>query len=455
MSKRSKSPRPTYSRREFVRTTALAGAFTLAAPYVKTAYSAGRLSFGLWDHWVPAANPILERVVKAWGKENNVEVKLDFITSIGFKNLLTAQAEARAEKGHDIMAHPTWQISVHRDKLEPMNDVVERIEKEHGPFIPSAHFLAKFVGVWRAVPAPTGSHTYPIVSRLDLFKKHAGIDLQEIFPANDKRDPAKVASWNYDNFLEAVTKLNKAGFAFGNPIGPTSDSQDWIGPLFASFGAQMVDKDGNIAVDSDETRAALDYMQRLTAQMPKDVYAWDDAGNNRWIISGRGSSIQNPPSAWAVAKRDKPEVAEQLWHHDTPAGPAGRFRGSLPYFWGIWKFATNKEAAKDLIVHLARRDVIHKLLNASQGYDMPLLPSYYDNKVWSWATPPAGVLYNYPVRGDEQTIVTGYPAPPPIATQIYTQAVIPTLVAKVTQGGEAVKDAIDWAQNELEGFQRG
>ena len=86
---------------------------------------------------------------------------------------------------------------------------------------------------------------------------------------------------------------------------------------------------------------------------------------------------------------------------------------------------------------------------------MPLLPSYYDNKVWSWATPPAGVLYNYPVRGDEQTIVTGYPAPPPIATQIYTQAVIPTLVAKVTQGGEAVKDAIDWAQNELEGFQRG
>ena len=30
-------------------------------------------------------------------------------------------------------------------------------------------------------------------------------------------------------------------------------------------------------------------------------YAWDDASNNRYIISGKGCAIQNPPSAWRRA----------------------------------------------------------------------------------------------------------------------------------------------------------
>lgn len=443
-----------YSRRRFLETTALAGAAAVAAPYVKSAYSAGKLTLGLWDHWVPGANEALDKICQAWGEKNKVDVKVDFITSIGGKDLLTAQAEARARTGHDMMSHRTWEPSIHRNSLEPVDDVVAEITEKHGEFIPTAAYLAKLDGTWRAVPAPTGSHTYPMVSRLDLFKEHAGIDLKATFPAGGNRDKALVDRWNYDNFLEAAKKLHAAGHPFGNPIGPTSDSQDWLGPLFLSFGSVMVDAKGNITANSDETRAALAYVKRLTQYMPPDVYAWDDAGNNRWIISGKGSSIQNPPSAWAVCKRDNPAAAEQLWHHDTPSGPNGRFRGSLPFLWGIWNFAANKSAAKALMVHLAERDVIHKLLDASQGYDMPLTPSYYDNKVWEWASPPPGVLYSYPVRGDEQEIVAGFPAAPPIAAQIYNQAVIPNMVARVTQAGESFDTAIAWAENELEGFLR-
>lgn len=444
-----------FTRRTLVKGAALGAAGAFAAPYIKSARSAGKLSLGMWDHWVPGANDVLTKLVSDWGEKNGVETTVDYITSIGFKNILTAQAEARARKGHDMYSFPTWQVSIHRDSLESLDDVAAEIEKKHGPYIPNAAYLAKFDGTWRAVPAPTGSHTYPMVSRIDLFKEHAGVDLTDLFPISGQRDKDKYASWNYDNFLDYATKLNKAGYPFGNPIGPTSDSQDWIGPLFLSFGSEMVNKDGEITVDSDATRMALEYMKKLTAQMPADVYAWDDAGNNRWIISGRGSSIQNPPSAWTVAKRDKPEVAEQLWHHDTPAGPAGRFRGSLPYLWGVWDFSENKQAAKDLLIHLAERDNIDKLLKASQGYDMPLLPSYYDNDVWTTEAPPKGTLANYPSHGDEQVITAGYPAPPPIAAQIYNQGLMPTMTARVTQGGESFDDAIAWATNELEGYMRG
>ena len=59
------------------------------------------------------------------------------------------------------------------------------------------------------------------------------------------------------------------------------------------------------------------------------------------------------------------------------------------------------------------------------------------------------------VRGDEFVMVTGYPAPADIAASIYTQALIPNLVARVTQANESFDDAITWATNELEGFLRG
>ena len=70
----------------------------------------------------------------------------------------------------------------------------------------------------------------------------------------------------------------------------------------------------------------------------------------------------NPPSAWAVAKRDAPQVAEQCWTHGFPAGPKGRFAPYLPFFWTIWKFSKNKEAAKSLLVHLSKPASIEKMV---------------------------------------------------------------------------------------------
>jgi hypothetical protein len=72
------------------------------APYVRTTYSAGRLSIALWDHWVPGANQYSRYIIQEWGKRNNVEVQIDYITSIGYKDALIALAEAKSKAGHDV-----------------------------------------------------------------------------------------------------------------------------------------------------------------------------------------------------------------------------------------------------------------------------------------------------------------------------------------------------------------
>ena len=109
----------TISRRRFVATGAAAAAGVVAAPYVSTAQSAGTLTLGLWDHWVPGANKVTEEIIKAWGEKEKVNVQVDFVTSQGNKILLMLAAESQARSGHDIIALPTWQPARHANKPAP------------------------------------------------------------------------------------------------------------------------------------------------------------------------------------------------------------------------------------------------------------------------------------------------------------------------------------------------
>src|SRR5919206_2527412 len=113
----------TPTRRSFLQSSSAAATAVMAAPYIRTAGAAGRVTFAAWDHWVPGANDTMTKLCQEWGQKNNVEVQIDYITSVGSKNTLTAAAEAQARTGHDIFAFPTWRVSIHRDTLEPMDDV--------------------------------------------------------------------------------------------------------------------------------------------------------------------------------------------------------------------------------------------------------------------------------------------------------------------------------------------
>ncbi len=448
-------PRPHTTRRSFLTTAVLGSVAAIAAPYVKDSYAAGSLALGVWDHWVPGANNAFAALCNEWGTKNNVEVRIDFITSQGEKDKLTAAAEAQAGTGHDIMSHRDWNIRIHAELLEPLDEIAGALIKQYGPISPVAEYLAKIKGAWRGVPAASGSQIKPCCSRFDLYKDHAGIDLREVFPADESKwDSAKIDGWNWDAYLAAAEKLFKAGYPVGLPMGQTSDSVDWVGALFNAYGVVMVDAKDNIKINSDETRAVLEYAKKLMAVIPPDVYAWDDAGNNRWLISGKGSGIMNPPSAWAVAKRDNPKVAENCWTHPMPRGPKGRFVGQLPQFYGLWSFSKNKAAAKDLLLFISQKPQVAKLVEASFGFDLPSFRSMYDLDTWKTVGPPVGTVYGYPPRADEQTSIAGAPARSEVGAQIYNQAINTVMVAKFTQGGEKLDAVIKWAEDELEGTLR-
>jgi ABC-type glycerol-3-phosphate transport system substrate-binding protein len=225
--------------------------------------------------------------------------------------------------------------------------------------------------------------------------------------------------------------------------------------VFHSYGADLVDAEGTITVKTDATRQALEFFKRLAQFLPGEVYAYDNASNNKALVSGTSALIFNPPSAYAVAKRDQPKVAEQLWTFHSPKGPKGRFDPANYYYWGIWNFSKNVEAAKSLLAFLMTRENQDKLVTASVGFDIPPLDKWMDFKIWGEEGPPKGTVYNYPPRHDAVPSLAGYPAPLKIGTQMWAQATVMKLIAKVTQQGQSFDDAMNWAQDEIEGFLRG
>ncbi|WP_316167960.1 MULTISPECIES: ABC transporter substrate-binding protein [unclassified Bradyrhizobium] len=439
------------NRRQFVAATAATSAVMIAAPYVRGAYAAGKLSIGFWDHWVPGANQASTDLVNEWAAKEKVEVQIDYITSQGKKIELTIAAEGAAKSGHDLIAMPTWWPHAHAELLEPVNDIMGPIIQENGEVNGTVKYLGQSGGKWLAVPACVGSQIKGPCSRIDLMKKHAGIDVQEMYPAGS---PPKADNWTTETFLKAAEACHKAGVPFGIGLGETTDSVDSAGAFFQAFGADLVNAKGDVTVKTDAVRQALEFYKRLIAALPPDVASWDDASNNKWLVSGRGAMIMNPPSAWAVAKRDAPQIAEQCWTHGFPAGPKGRFAPFLPYFWSIWSFSKNKEAAKSLIVHLSKPSSIEKMVVASGGYDLPAYQKLTTLKVWQEEGPPKGTLYHYPNPYNHQTLsIAASPAPPKIAQQIYAQATMTKMCLRYAQG-EKMESTLAWAEGECEGFMR-
>jgi len=415
------------------------------------------LRCGFWDHWVPAGNGALRELCAAWGQRERVDVQVDFITSVGRQNELTIAAQAQSRSGHDILSFPTWQPAAYADQLVPVNDVMDRLIAKYGKVTAAAEYLAKRDGRWIAIPAVSGTQMKPSLGRIDLLKQHAGIDPREMWPAEDRVGPG-AENWTWDTFLVAAEKCHAAGVPFGLPMSSFSDAVDWVGALFASFGASMLDAEGKPTVRGNQKlRAAVDYMVRLAKFLPNDVWAWDDASNNRAIQGGRSALIFNPPSAYAVARRDNMAGFDQYWTFPMPAGPEGRFTPYLPYFWGIWNFSRNIPQAKALLEFLSERESAEKQTSTSAGYDIPPFESMNDFAVWKTEGPPVGVVYNYPLKPhhNARTSVAFAPAPPEIAVQAYTQGLNTGLIARIAQGGMTVDQALAWAERELRNFARG
>jgi multiple sugar transport system substrate-binding protein len=417
------------------RNCALWVAIVLALPLVAvTARPAvcGEVTLLTNTHFVPAFETELRKQVDAWGKQKGVPTRVDFVASAEFNAKMVSEAETKA--GHDIVVIKQQQPALFKDSLMDLDALAKELGTQHGGWLPIAE-QAFVDGHWKAIPFYHQS--FPAVYRKDLF--------QEIGVTREQ-----VHKMTWDQLLEAAKKLHAKGKPVAFAISQTDDADNNLYALLWAFGGSTVDKSGKVAINSPQTAKAIEYVKELAKYMPRDVMAWDDGGNNRFMLSGQGSYTFNPPSVWATAEKDVPTLKGLLDHAPVPAGPAGQFRTTTTFFLATWKFKASP-LATDLMRFLMQKENYQAQLEATWGYNQPLGKAFTTLPIWR--TNAALNAYEPVV---ETLAPMGWPGPPEkgaAAVKAWAMHIVPVMFAKAVTGTPTA-EAIRWAEQELQQLYR-
>jgi multiple sugar transport system substrate-binding protein len=197
--------------------------------------------------------------------------------------------------------------------------------------------------------------------------------------------------------LKAKTK--PPGFALGHATG---DANGWTYWLLFSFGGRIANENNELALNSPETVAALEYAKELYQTFVPGTLSWGDPSNNKVFLAGEISLTMNGISIYYAAKTSADPklkaMTPDIQHATFPIGPVGRdVHGCLMFPAAIYKYSKYPNAAKDYLRFIMEREQYEPWQKASIGYISHTLRAYDDNPVWS--EDPQHLFYRDVVRG--------------------------------------------------------
>ncbi|NAZ17977.1 carbohydrate ABC transporter substrate-binding protein, partial [Glutamicibacter soli] len=113
-----------------------------------------------------------------------------------------------------------------------------------------------------------------------------------------------------------------AGFPHGKAVGDGNNYAHW---LLWSHGGMTVNEAGEVAINSPETLAAINYAIELYKTFIPGTESWLDINNNRAFLAGQVSLTANGVSLYYAAINDPAmaEIAADIRTTNLPIGPVG------------------------------------------------------------------------------------------------------------------------------------
>ncbi len=419
-------------RRDFLRHTLGASALIAAGTWMQAPAVIGgekpAVTMLSWNNFVPEADVELRRQAEEYTRRTGVPVSVDFIAHLQLPT--KTAAEVQSQSGHDIIFFLRAQeVALYENHLIDLTDFVAEFKDAHGGYYPWIKNYFELNGVWRAIPWFTGGGFLGAYNET-LFKK-AGL--------------APADSW--EELKNAGKALKNQGHPVGIAISHCVDANSTFWYIHWCYGGKVLEADGKtVAIKSGETKQVLEFYKELYMDaMEPDVLSWDDASNNRYLVSGKGCWIHNPISAYNTAKTRNMPIAKDLNHTLTPRGPAGRFMAANVQGLGIWKFAKQQEEAKKFIRYLFEPENFNLWMEAAAGYNIGPQRNFANHPVFSRdpkiAISPKNLDFGRPY---------GWPAKPsPVIGEIDVTYVLPDMVAKVVTGNASIDAAMTWGEEQI------
>ncbi len=396
-----------------------------------------------WSHFVPEADKQFDQWAADWGKQNNVDVKVEHINANDIPARLAAAVQAKS--GPDIIQYLFNWAWLYPDALVDVSDVADNLSKAYGGWYNDIASYSKPGGTWKAIPY--SFYGQVLCYRGDWFKE-ANLAVPKTM----------------DELITMATSLQKAGHPFGQALGHSfTDPRVFWYPWLWSYGGKEVMEDGKtIALDTPETLEAVTKAVELFKVMVPGTLSWDDNSNNRAFLAGQVGATTNAASIYATSVREKTQREEQkktnpaiatpadIEHAVLPAGKAGKFSLQSALTNGIMSWSKNASAAKDFITAMMQPDVYNPYLSSAQGYNVGPLHAYDEAPVWK--TDPKLLAFRDAIT-EGSSRWPGWPGPPSAASsQVAENYIIIDLFAKACSGEFSPKDSITNAVTQLKRF---
>jgi multiple sugar transport system substrate-binding protein len=393
------------TRRDFIKASGagLAGAAILASPLGPLASKAmaatppnlavekgATLNVLRWSVFVKGDQDLWDANCRKWEQATGCKVVNEYISWEDVRPKAAMSAAVGA--GPDLVSGWHDDPHLYPDKLLDVSDVAEYLGAKYGGWEDACLKYGKKDGRWIAIPM--GAPGQQIVYRKSWVNE-AGYSE---FPTAT------------DEFIKCCKKLKSmghpVGFALGHAVG---DGNNFAYTWLWSYGASTVDADGNPAIDSPETRNALDGMKELYSAMISGCASWLDANNNKAFVAEQISVTNNGISIYYALKKD-PKLArimEDTYHAELPVGPIGKptqlhlFNQAF-----IFKHTQIPNAAKHFLMFMLEQEQAEPWMDAMSGYVTPGLKAY--RKLPVWTSDPKHTAYRDCVKN---MLWNGYPGP--------------------------------------------
>ena len=392
-----------------------------------------------WKRFVQSEDDAFREIVAAFGQATGCEVT---VTEEGFDDVQPkASVAANTGQGPDLF----WAIystpHLFPNQALDITDVCDYLGGKYGGWVPIAETYGKAGDKWICLPVTiSGNYINYRVSSV----KAAGFDS---------------VPDTTDGFLELMAALKANGTPGGFALGHASgDGNAWTHWLLWAHGASLVDADDNIAIDSAETRAALEYCKKLYETFAPGTVAWNDAFNNKAFLAGEIHLTNNGISIYAAAQRNAAdgdakagEIAEDMDHAYYPVGPVGKpseFQVCFPVM-GMG-YTPYPNAVKAFLAYWMETEQYNKWLSGSVGYMTHTLNAFDANPVWT-EDPKRAVFRDAPKR----TFAAGYPGSiGENAASALADFIVVDMFANYCTGRETVDGAIKVAERQAQRIYR-
>jgi multiple sugar transport system substrate-binding protein len=449
------------SRRQFLHFTGVAaGALALAACAPAAPASAPDAaetgsqapvaeSGGLWvilkQDFHPSYNEFLRTKMTEYaeGQGWTIEITDSAGYATGTGEIEKLSASVQAGNPPDVVNHDSFgSAQVHNlDIVQPVSDLVARIEEVFGPAAPFLKQNMIIDDEWWVVPyhQRAGGGYY----RRDAFDA-VGIDLQTVR--------------TYDVLREACLEASTPElFGWGLTVNRSGDGDSIINRVKTGWGASWQDETGQfIRTNSPEMIEAMNFIKetyldpKWAPMLPPGVLAWNDISNNEAFLGGVIGYTENAGTVYAKAVVDGNPIADVTNYLKWPGGPVNQeFAAIDSKNWYLLKGAENTEAATQLIydftADLERQD---EMLASSPAYAIPAYTNLWEMSTFISTNEIAAQMKSAAL--DDSGIDAGnWPGPPSAAMSAIAEAGIWNDMVNSILTGTEVEEAVATAHERM------